>query len=219
MGSTQLTANGLNTVGTKVTLNRVMVHLGFQLHGTFCRLPFSPRGKSWSFPTTPHRLSPQFLLTFSCHPFSSEVIACTALPGQQHPSSQSRHHPGACRRAALPSRSKLSQFRALPVPLPSPIACEASCYSFNGFIDVYIDLMAEAGRLVRYHKPTPPNRQWDATPRTHRQWRQSQDSLPTVIIFALYRDLSHAAATTWLQDTKAMKTRLMKSVCEPFSLA
>lgn len=40
MGSTQLTANGLNTIGTKVTLNRVMVHLGFQLHRSFCRLSF-----------------------------------------------------------------------------------------------------------------------------------------------------------------------------------
>lgn len=190
-----------------------MVHLGFQLHHTFCWLGFPlqacllSEGKTVIIPHHhPHSLSPVsdyflppplFQWGYRLHPSG---------PGSSIPPAAWELADGLC----CPPQASYPGFVPLPAPLPSPTAHEASCYSFNGFINVYIDLMAEAGRCVGYHKPSPP--------RAHRQWRQRQDSLPIVIIFALCWDLSHAAATSCLQDTKAMKTRLTKSVCEPFSL-
>lgn len=216
MGSTQLTANGLNTIGTKVTLNRVMVHLGFQLHRSFCRLSFPLqasllcKGKIVILPHyPPQALSlvsayflwpPLFQWGYCLH---HSAWAAASLPPE-----------------LAPPRSLQTGCTAVPKRV-IPVSCSPCAPSLPH--STWGQLLQLQRFYRRVHRPH--GRSWEtcqiphAPPPPPRQWHQSQDSLPAVIIFALYRDLSHAAATTCLQDTKAMKTRLMKSVCEPFSLA
>lgn len=214
-GRTQLTASGLNTIGVKATLSRVTVHLDSQLHCTFCGLGFplqpylTSTGKTDS---PPHTLSPCLLRTFSCFPFCGAVLArpplCPGAAGWCCQQSQ-RGGEGAALQASPASSA--------PGPIPSPIA--------RGQL---LQLQRFYSRVRWPHGtgwetcgiPQPPQQAARHHPLpARRQPRQDQDSLPIVIIFALRRDLSHAAATTCLQGTKAMKTRLTKPACELFCLA
>lgn len=132
----------------------------------------------------------------------SQLSGFLLAPLFQHPSAGAPAPSGRGARGGL-----LTQPVALLGLFPPP-ARLASCHSSNGCAGVHADLTAEAGRRVGHHNPP-----------ARRQRRQSRDFLPIVIIFALRRDLSLAAATTCLQDTTAMKTRLTKPARELFSLA
>lgn len=177
-----------------------------------CSLTSPPRGKL----IIPHHthspsLAAAYFLLLPLFQWSYRMPP--ALPGQQDPTVS---------RASITREDaavQVSPASSSPCPIPSPIA------------------RGQLLQLQRFysHVRWPHGTSWEtcgipqAPPHqeaarhhllhTRRQRRQAQDSLPIVIIFALRRDLSHAAATICLQDTKAMKTRLTKPVCELFSLA
>lgn len=140
-GRRQLTASGLNTIGAKVTLNGVTVHLDSQLYCTFCGLgfPLQPYLTSKGKTDSPHTLSP---LTFSCSPFPSEVTACPPFCLGSRTMLL-----GGCSHARQPSLQ-------LPLPHSLPHSTRPAVAAPTVLQPRRLaDLMAQAGRHVGHHKP------------------------------------------------------------------